>query len=56
MPRTRKPKEASTKPLKKTLVERMLGGELTHHLGDPPGGEQPPEATNHRNGTAPKRS
>jgi hypothetical protein len=27
-----------TRRFKKALVERMLGGELTHHLGDPPGG------------------
>jgi putative transposase len=32
----------------------MLGGELTHHLGYPPGGEKPPDATNHRNGTSAK--
>ena len=25
---------------KKALIERALGGELTHHLGYPPGGEQ----------------
>jgi putative transposase len=28
--------DAITKRFKKTLVERMLGGELTHHLGYPP--------------------
>jgi putative transposase len=38
MPRTRKP----------------LGGELTHHLGYPPGGEKPPDTTNQRNGTSGK--
>lgn len=31
-----------------------LGGELTHHLGYPPGGEQPDDPTNHRNGTGSK--
>jgi putative transposase len=46
--------DAITKRFKKALVERMLGGELTHHLGYPPGGEKPPEATNHRNGTSAK--
>lgn len=46
--------EAITQRFKKALVERMLGGELTHHLGYPPGGEKPPEATNHRNGTSAK--
>ena len=44
--------DAITKRLKMALVERMLGGELTHHLGYPPGGEKPPDATNHRNGTS----
>jgi len=28
--------ETITKNVKKALVERMLGGELTHHLGYPP--------------------
>lgn len=46
--------DAITKRFKKVLVERMLGGELTHHLGYPPGGEKPPDATNHRNGTSGK--
>lgn len=46
--------DAITKRFKKALVERMLGGELTHHLGYPPGGEKPPDATNHRNGTSAK--
>jgi transposase-like protein len=32
----------------------MLGGELTHHLGYPPGGEKPPDTTNQRNGTSGK--
>ena len=46
--------ESILKRFKKALVERMLGGELTHHLGYPPGGEKPPDATNHRNGTSAK--
>jgi transposase-like protein len=28
-----------------------LGGELTHHLGYPPGGDKPDETTNHRTGS-----
>jgi transposase-like protein len=32
----------------------MLGGELTHHLGYPPGGEKPPGTSNQRNGTSGK--
>lgn len=46
--------DAITKRFKKALVERMLGGELTHHLGYPPGGEKPPDTTNQRNGTSGK--
>ena len=42
--------DAITKRLKEALVERMLGGGLTHHLGYPPGGEKPLDGTNHRNG------
>jgi putative transposase len=33
------------------IIERALGGELSHHLGYPPGGARPQDATNHRNGT-----
>jgi transposase-like protein len=43
-----------TKRFRKAMMERMLGGELTHHLGYPPGGDKPPGATNHRNGTSGK--
>jgi putative transposase len=39
---------------KKALLERALGGELTHHLGYPSGGTKPAAATNHRNGTSDK--
>ena len=46
--------DAATRWLKQSLVERMLGGELSHHLGYPPGGEKPAAAPNHRNGTSPK--
>jgi transposase-like protein len=44
--------ETVMRRFKKALVERMLGGELTHQLGDPPGGDKPPETTNHRKGTS----
>ena len=30
--------EAAVRRFKKALIERALGGELTHHLGYPPGG------------------
>jgi transposase-like protein len=46
--------DAVTRRFKKALVERMLGGELTHHLGYPPGGTKPNAASNHRNGTSGK--
>ena len=39
---------------KKALIERALGGELSHHLGYPPGGDKPAEADNHRNGSTGK--
>ena len=47
--------DAAVRRFKKAIVERALGGELTHHLGYPPGGAKPDEVTNHRNGTSAKR-
>jgi putative transposase len=46
--------DAVMRRFKKALVERMLGGELTHHLGYPPGGTKPVETSNQRNGTGGK--
>src|SRR5204863_2358311 len=46
--------EAAVRRFKKAIIERALGGELTHHLGYPPGGEKPDDTTNHRNGTGGK--
>lgn len=46
--------ETASRRFKKALIERALGGELTHHLGYPPGGARPALATNHRNGTSGK--
>ena len=46
--------ETTMRRIKKALVERMLGGELTHHLGYPPGDPTPEGTTNHRNGTSGK--
>ena len=43
-----------TTALKKALIERALGGELSHHLGYPPGGDKPAEAGNHRSGSTGK--
>ena len=43
--------DAAVRRFKKAIIERALGGELTHHLGYPPGGSKPDDLTNHRNGT-----
>jgi transposase-like protein len=40
--------------LKKALVERALGAELSHHLGYAPGAERPEDTSNHRNGASAK--
>lgn len=45
---------ATTMALKKALIERVLGAELSHHLGYPPGSARPEEAANLRNGTSAK--
>ncbi len=44
MPSKTKLKNAAIAALKKALIERALGGELSHHLGYPPGGDKPAEA------------
>src|SRR6476661_3537905 len=46
--------DAATQRLKAALVERMLSGELSHHLGYAPGEAKPDDASNYRNGTSPK--
>jgi putative transposase len=46
--------EALFRQLKKRIVERMLGAELSHHLGYAPGEAKPANQANHRNGTTPK--
>lgn len=46
--------ETASRRFKKALIERALGGELTHHLGYPPGAAKPALTTNHRNGTSGK--
>jgi putative transposase len=42
--------DVATLALKKALIERALGGELNHRLGDPPGTTKPASVTNQRNG------
>jgi putative transposase len=46
--------DAAVRRFKKAIIERALGGELTHHLGYPSGGTKPDDTTNHRNGTGGK--
>src|ERR1700737_3675879 len=46
--------EAAVRRFKKAIIERALGGELSPHLGHPPGGTKPDDTTNHRNGTGGK--
>lgn len=45
---------AASMAFKKALIERILGAELSHHLGYPPGAEKPGEIDNHRNGATGK--
>jgi len=40
--------------MKKALMERILGAELTHHLGYAPGDPKPDTQPNHRHGSTPK--
>lgn len=53
-PMTAEAVQEASMAFKKALIERALGAELGHHLGYPPGGERPAEATNQRNGKSAK--
>lgn len=53
-PMTAEQINATTMALKKALIERALGAELSHHLGYPPGTARPEEASNQRNGKSAK--
>ena len=46
--------DAVVRQMKKALYERILVGELTHHLGYARGTEKPASVSNHRNGSTPK--
>jgi hypothetical protein len=46
--------DAASMAFKKALIERILGAELSHHLGYPPGADKPDEVGNHRNGVSSK--
>jgi transposase-like protein len=50
LPMTAEQINATTMALKKALIERALGAELSHHLGYPPGTAKPEAASNQRNG------
>ncbi|MGE5451414.1 MAG: IS256 family transposase [Acidobacteriota bacterium] len=53
-PMTAEQINATTMALKKALIERALGAELSHHLGYAPGTARPEEASNQRNGKTAK--
>src|SRR3954469_442345 len=46
--------EAAVRRFKNAIIESALGGELTHHLGYPPGGAKPEATSNTRTGTSSK--
>ena len=45
---------AASMAFKKALIERVLGAELSHHLGYRRGANKPEDANNHRNGASGK--
>ena len=53
-PMTPEEVQAACLSFKKALIERALGGEMTHHLGYRPGEARPEGQDNHRNGTTAK--
>jgi transposase-like protein len=53
-PKTAQQVNATMMALKKAIIERALGGELSHHLGYPPGSDKRGDAANHRNGSSAK--
>ncbi len=46
--------EAVMRKLKKAVIERALGAEMSHHLGYAPGQAKPEDESNHRNGSSGK--
>jgi transposase-like protein len=46
--------DAVVRRFKKAIIERALGGEMTHHLRYARGGGKPDYSTNHRHGTSGK--
>lgn len=53
-PMTAETINAASLAFKKALIERALGGEMSHHLGYPSGAAKPANVTNQRNGRGAK--
>jgi transposase-like protein len=53
-PMTQEEVEAVCRSLKKAVIERAMGAEMTEHLGYSPGEAKPADQDNHRNGTTGK--
>lgn len=53
-PMTGEAVETATMAFRKALIERVLGAELSHHLGYAPGANKPEAVSNHRNGSSDK--
>lgn len=53
-PMTAEAVNTASMAFKKALIERALGGELSHHLGYPPGAPKPDSESNQRNGSSAK--
>ncbi len=43
--------QAVCRSLKRAVIERAMGAEMSHHFGYAPGDPKPTEQSNHRNGT-----
>jgi transposase-like protein len=54
-PMTAEAVEAVMHKFKKAVIERAVGGEMTHHLGYGPGAPHANDNGNHRNGTSAKK-
>ncbi|MBK8959207.1 MAG: IS256 family transposase [Proteobacteria bacterium] len=53
-PMTQSEVETACRALKKAVIERAMGAEMSQHLGYEPGEARPPGQSNHRNGTSGK--
>src|SRR5688572_1584512 len=53
-PMTQDEVDAVCRSLKKAVIERAMGAEMTQHLGYSPGEVKPADQDNHRNGTTGK--